>query len=229
MDDTQLMDRVDVKYALPEDCLQELLAAASSAYRVLEVEGVRATSYQTLYFDGKDRHCYLQHHNGKRNRYKVRKRRYESTAACFLEVKLKNSRGRTEKFRKPIERLSSELPPAETAYLVGKLPDQPTLQPALWTEFRRVTLVHREQPERVTLDWGVSFRCGEKERTFPGLAVVEVKQARDDRQTPVRRELRRWHVRPLRFSKYCVGTILLNPDVKCNRFRPTLRALMRVA
>lgn len=229
MDEARLMDRIDVKYALAEGRLEELLSVAAPDYRVLEVEGVRTTRYKTLYFDWQDRACYLQHHNGKRNRYKVRKRRYDSSGACFLEVKAKNNRGRTEKVRRPIGSLATELLPAEVAFLEETLQTTPRLQAAVLTEFRRITLVHCNQPERVTIDWDLSFQSGEQLKTFPGIAVIEVKQARDDRQTPLRRKLRTWHVRPLRVSKYCLGTVLLNPDLKSNRFKATLRALSQVA
>ena len=42
---------------------------------------------------------YHDHHNGKLNRYKVRRRRYIDTDTEFLEVKLKNNKKRTIKSR----------------------------------------------------------------------------------------------------------------------------------
>ena len=229
MENVELMNRVDAKYVGRQSLLNCLLESAAPHYRVLKVNDFRASPYKTLYFDGPDFQSYLQHHNGKLNRYKVRMREYGSSGAAFLEVKIKNSRGRTVKTRRRIDAISESFSENATAFLQSKIGCPAHLRPQLWTEFTRVTLGHKSCPERITIDCDLQFRSGDDATTLPDLSIIEVKQERDDRQTAIRRQLREQHVRPLSVSKYCLGTVLLNKDLKCNRFKSVLRALAKVA
>lgn len=229
IDSVALMNRVDVKYAFHDSLFPLLAERAAPAYRTLSVEGIRTSGYRTLYFDSPDFGCYIQHHNGKRNRYKVRMRQYQSSGACFLEVKVKNNRGRTVKSRMPIAAVVETLSAESKAFISSVLGACPELTPQLWTEFSRATWVHRNSPERITLDFDIRFRYESRETGVPGLAVAEVKQERDNWHTPLRSALREQRIRPLRVSKYCLGTMLLKPHLKHNRFNPTLRALRKIA
>ena len=60
------------------------------------------TADTTLYFDTPDRQMYAEHQRGRKNRQKIRVRRYESSGVSFLEVKRKNNKGRTDKKRMEI-------------------------------------------------------------------------------------------------------------------------------
>jgi len=228
MDSHALMNRVDTKYVLGTPHLRELLESVGRDYRVLSVETIRLSPYRTLYFDTRDYQCYLQHHNGKLNRRKFRIRQYQPSGACFLEVKAKNNKGRTDKRRMSIDQFEESLTPTSRDFIksiTGTLPD---LTPQLWSMFSRITLVNRLQPERVTLDLNLEFRTGEAQNNLPNIIIAEVKQERDDRRSPMRGHLRRQHVRPMRVSKYCLGTVLLQPQLKCNLFRSKLRAIRKI-
>ncbi|MCB0096807.1 MAG: VTC domain-containing protein, partial [Caldilineaceae bacterium] len=112
LNENRLQDRTDTKYLLHERQLLQALRNAVSEYRVLTVRAVQLQDYSTLYFDTPDFLHYLQHHNGKRSRYKVRCRRYESSALSFLEIKHKNSKNRMIKSRMEIKKISSSIAPA---------------------------------------------------------------------------------------------------------------------
>ena len=98
MDEVKLMNRTDTKFVFPRTILREILADLSKGYRVLEINGKRISTYQTLYFDTADFGYYLDHHNGVGNRFKVRIRNYVESDLFFLEVKNKY-KGRTDKKR----------------------------------------------------------------------------------------------------------------------------------
>ncbi len=225
MDGVSLMNRVDTKYALDEATLEAALATLADRYRVLQVEGVRRSPYSTLYFDTADRDCYRQHHNGKANRRKYRMRTYAATGVSFFEVKTKTNRGRTVKKRIPIPAIEPTLGPKQAA-LARSIAGQPVqLAPQLWTAFRRITLVARDAAERVTLDTDLEFQSDGRLERLDGAVIAEVKQERDDRDSPIRQRLRELHVRPLRVSKYCIGSALIDPSLKQNNFKKKLHAL----
>lgn len=225
MDGVSLMNRVDTKYVLDESDLATALESLVDRYRVLEIEGVRRSPYSTLYFDTASRDCYREHHNGKANRRKYRMRSYVSSGLSFFEVKTKTNRGRTIKKRVPIAGIQDSLSP-ESAALAQAIAGGPVaLSPQLWTSFRRITLVARDAAERVTLDTDLEFQAGGRVERLDGVVIAEVKQEKDDRDSPIRHQLRELRVRPLRVSKYCVGSALLDPSLKQNNFKAKLRSL----
>ena len=92
-----LMSRFDTKYLLPLHLLPLLLQKMEQEYTVLQVNSKKVHEYETQYFDTPSFRFYLQHHNKKLNRPKVRLRNYAQSNAAFLEVKYKNNKKRTEK------------------------------------------------------------------------------------------------------------------------------------
>ena len=99
------------------------------------------------------------------------------------------------------------------------------LVPRLWTSFRRITLVGRDTAERVTIDTDLRFNTGSKERRLDGVVIAEIKQERARRDSAIRLQLRDQGIRPLRMSKYCLGSALLDPTLKHNSFKAKLLAL----
>jgi hypothetical protein len=77
MDGVALMNRTDTKFMLSIIELEEILALLSDKYHVLEINGLRKNSYETLYYDTADFLFYRRHHSGKKNRYKIRKRKLQ--------------------------------------------------------------------------------------------------------------------------------------------------------
>ena len=229
MDTCKLLNRVDTKYVLGTHYLNCLLDSVQDAYRVLSVEAVRISPYRTLYFDTDDFQCYLQHHNGKLNRSKYRIREYLASGECFLEIKAKNNKGRTKKKRIQIGEIEECLSVNSEEFIKSVIGYVPHLIPQLWTSFSRITLVNRFRPERATLDLKLHFSDGYTQQVMPGLVVIEVKQERHDSQSPIKTSLRRIRIHPMRVSKYCLGTALLKPYLKSNRFKSKLRSIRKIA
>lgn len=229
MDSVSLMNRVDTKYVFSEAELVTLLEHIRHSYRVLTFENSRFTQYSNLYFDSPDFDCYIQHHNGKLNRRKYRMREYRSSGVCFLEIKHKSNKGRTIKSRMQIPSIEESFSEESLAFLRNQTGVDLDLQPKLWTNFSRITLVDNNASERITIDCGLEFRAGQQRSTLPGVVIAEVKQERASRNSEIRRQLHQQKVRPLRVSKYCLGTMLLNPQLKSNRFKPKLRAIRKIA
>ena len=99
MNGVALLNRQDTKFVFARRKLPALLSALQDDYRVLEVGGLRQMAYLTQYYDTADFDLYRTHHNGKRNRVKVRLREYRDSGLCFLEVKKKSNKGQTDKRR----------------------------------------------------------------------------------------------------------------------------------
>lgn len=223
-----LMNRVDTKFMLPTQVLEPCLPGLRHGYTVLDIDGCRRFGYDTLYLDTPNRQSFLDHHNGKLNRFKCRLRHYRQSQTTFLEVKKKTNRLRTEKNRVQVtpglsanESLSRFL----NEYL--GLPAA-GMQPALFVSYQRATLINRGGSERVTLDTQLTFHSPDRRRSvrLPNLAVVEIKYQRKSNGSPMRRCLGELGYRPVSFSKYCVGSSLLfSSDLKINRFKPLLRTL----
>jgi len=224
-----LMDRVDTKYLLDAAELDRCLSGLAAEYTVLEMNGCRGMAYDTLYFDTPGRQLYLDHHNGKLNRVKVRTRHYRATGERFLEVKVKTNKLRTSKQRMVLTGAAE--PDARTLrhFLQEQLGLPATrMLPALFVHYQRITLLSRTGHERVTVDTDICFEhTGRHQRIgLPGVALVEVKSLRHQRRSPVLDLLKRMGHRPVSFSKYCIGTALLCRGViKANRFKPVLSKL----
>jgi len=231
MDSIRLMNRIDSKYLTTERTLLGILEdAARRGYRALETEGTKISSYDTLYYDTPELQMFLDHHNRRLVRQKVRTRVYVGSGQTFLEIKRKNNHGRTKKKRTEIcpeafRTFSKD--PAATALLeqYSSIPAA-SLSPALETVFRRITLVNAAKTERLTIDTALCFinpRTG-REVSLQDAVIIELKQ--DGRAASEMREILLDHrVKPVRVSKYCIGTTLTDPEIKHNRFKPKIRLI----
>ena len=94
----KFMNRVDTKFPLRSEVLwQNILPEITDDYYIVEINGLRLMEYRTVYFDTPDNMFYTTHHNGKLDRFKVRKRMYVDTGVAYLEVKHKTNKGKTKK------------------------------------------------------------------------------------------------------------------------------------
>lgn len=231
MEGSALLNRIDCKYALPAARLPDVLRAVMPAYRVLEVEGHRLFTYCTRYFDTPDHRFYQDHHNGVANRVKVRCREYRETGARFFEVKRKVHGTHTEKYRRPIAEMFSELGADEYAEVHARYRRYPftALQATLDNRFHRATLVGTA--ERCTLDFDLDFQSlaeGGSAAEVAGLAIIEVKQVRASIRSEMARVLKTEGIYPCSISKYAYGTVLTTDAVKKNAFKATLRYVERM-
>jgi len=228
MDSIRLMNRIDTKYLTDVRTLMEVLErAAQSAYYVFEGDGRRIQEYHSMYYDTPSLQMYLDHHNRRLVRQKLRTRSYAS-GQTFLELKSKNNHGRTKKKRIEI---------APEQYLMKSLDDGPFAQwldgimtypragmsPSLETVFRRITLVNPQMTERSTIDIDLKFNNIRRANSagMGELAIIEVKQD-GNLPSPLRDILLECRVKPVRISKYCIGTAMTDDQVRRGRFKQKL-------
>lgn len=229
MDSVKLLDRVDTKFMFRAQQLSSLLERMMNDYYVLEISGKRYTNYETLYFDTEKFDLYLRHHNGKVNRFKFRARRYVESNLNFFEVKFKNNKGRTIKDRIKRPQIDMALSDASDE-LVRDISnvDPASLKAKLWINYRRMTFVSKHTEERLTIDTKLTFI--DERQTIPVLSLViaEVKRGNVREKSRFIDIMKEFHVKEKSISKYCLGVISLNSNIKQNNFKPTILYLKKL-
>lgn len=219
MNGVSLMKRVDTKFILSESQLLKVFSKIQKDYKVLEIDNERLMQYSTLYFDTQNKKCFKEHHNGKLNRYKIRMRKYLVSDLCFLEVKKKNNLGITNKTRRQIKDFETILSSDSKEFIYNSQINDLLLEPALYNNFNRITLVNKNYPERVTIDTNLSFKSANKEKIFDNLVVIEIKQEGKRLNTVMNKALKLMSILPTNFSKYCLGITNTFDNIKSNRFK----------
>ena len=227
MDRVKLLKRTDTKYLLSKTTLIELLPELLDYYFALEIKGKREASYQTTYLDTENKDYYFQHHQGKPKRHKVRFRKYIESDLSFLEVKLKH-KGTTDK-KRITSPFSFPMSKNQETFLQEWIPENPAdLKQILQNTFSRITLAHKTEEERVTIDFNLKFEDQNSEVDLSEPIIIEVKQSGLNRNSKINTLLRSKQIRPQRLSKYCIGCILLDDKLKYNRFKSRLLDLNKI-
>ena len=219
MDGVKLMNRTDTKFAFRLNQLEPLLKKMQAFYKVLDVNKERIQAYNSLYFDTNDRKFYIDHHNSRVNRNKIRFREYIGSGLTFLEVKLKNNKGKTIKKRVKVPKISSQLSAEQKAFIEKIIGRNLEVSAKQSIRFSRITFVHKEQKERLTIDVNLSFKNDEKKGDLKDIVIAEVKQERMSRSSDFMRIAKEMSILPMRLSKYCISTMQLHPNIKQNRFK----------
>lgn len=225
MQTVKLMNRIDTKFIADISILFPLLERASYyGYRVQTINNSPVNNYNTIYYDTYLCDMYLRHHNKQLERQKIRSRMYSESKMAFLEIKNKNNKGRTKKRRieLPLDQLQCFSDNKEAVVFVNSRSNYSMcdLMPQLKTSFDRITLVNKEKTERLTIDVNLKFDNiqNKKHVDLPGLLIIELKQDSLCR-SQMKGILIDLRVKPIKISKYCIGTVLTNPNVKNNRFK----------
>lgn len=158
----------------------------------------------------------------------MRFREYLGSGLVFLEVKRKTGRGRTDKKRIRVEAIPEAMSPEQQAFVSAAMGKEQPLQATLWNHFTRYTFVNRNAPERLTMDVGLTYADAANERPLGPVVIAELKQERADRTSPFVRIMRERVVAASGMSKYCVGMLLLEKNVKPNAFKAVLLKLHRL-
>ena len=222
MDGVKLMSRTDTKFAFKLSKLPALLSKLLPFYNILTIDGKVIHQYNSLYFDTNERKFYIAHHNSRVNRNKIRFREYVDSGLTFLEVKLKNNKGKTIKKRMKVDAISKELSKEQKIYIekiIGKSVDVTAKQ---WINFSRTTFVHKTQKERLTIDINLTFENEKESGDLKDIVIAEVKQERMSRSSDFIRIAKEMSILPIRLSKYCISTMQLWPSIKQNRFKKKL-------
>ena len=229
LDRVRLLDRKDTKFVFNQIDLPHILEKLKPFYRILEINNNRVYTYDTTYFDTDNFLFYVQHHNGSRNRFKVRFRKYSSNKKSYFEVKIKNNKNRTIKKRLKVDKMNEHLGNQEmdlVSKITGLSPSQIT--PKLDLEFSRITLTDNNFNERLTIDANLSAKNGTSNKLFDQLIISEIKQNKYNPKSDFIRILRNLKIQEIRFSKYCMGLLHINNNLKYNRFKPRLTQINKI-
>ena len=230
MSRVKLMNRVDTKFVVPLPVVTALLEWGADRYLMQEIEGKRNMPYFTRYFDTPDNRMYYEHERGKKNRRKIRIRRYEGTVGpAFLEIKDKNNKGRTSKKRVGLE---EGLPLAAYADFIAENSEyrEENLQPKIENRFNRLTLANPDWTERITIDTDLCFHnpVTEKDLSLQPVGIIEWKRDALAARSELAYRLHELRVSPGRFSKYIMGMALTDQTLRRNRIKPRIRNLEKI-
>jgi hypothetical protein len=228
-----LMTRRDRKYLVDLSLVPTLVDRLHADALVLEIDGRRQFGYESCYFDTPDLIAYLLAARRRPRRFKVRTRTYLDSDTRWLEVKVRDGRGRTRKSRIPWTaqcrgRLGAAGAAFVAAQLVGTVKDpEPVvahLAPTLTTQYLRSTLYLPDDAARLTIDESLeAWDVRGNGVVAPGLAIVETKGAGP--ACAADRILWSLGQRPIRVSKYATSLARMHPDLPATTWRPALRRL----
>jgi hypothetical protein len=236
MADIALLKRFDSKFVVPSSWIPFILSGLESECQLLKTCGTLHTLYDNIYFDDPANICLEDHLRGKGHRFKVRLRRYSSTSLVFLEVKERLHNGRTVKHRlqRSGDSFHPDLSASEQDFIAKILPHMRPLIPSLISSFDRITLANFTRGERITIDRDLKFEdTAGRTSSLEGLSIIELKQPRKSRNTPLH-DLLRSHPdrrgmlgRSMGVSKYAVARLRCNPTLQTRTYGATLRHLER--
>ena len=231
-----LQTRVDRKYVLGQHDAELVLDSLSSALaggvapRVLEIEGARGSSYESVYFDTPDLLSYRMAAHARRRRFKLRTRSYLDSEQSFLEMKTRGSRSTTVKDRLEYDFASSDILTRDgreyadaALHALGLTePRRLHLAPTLVTRYVRTTLFLGGSCSRATIDTDLRWKSSDgAELNRPGLVIMETKSG--SRTSEADRVLWAHGHRPTTISKFGTGLAALRPDLPSNKWARVLR------
>jgi hypothetical protein len=229
MDSVKLLDRTDTKFIFHSSRLPDIIASIKDHYKVLEIDNIRINDYETLYFDTLNFELYLRHHNEKLNRYKIRFRKYVNSNLHFFEIKHKNNKSRTIKSRVVRPEIELDIKEGAKKLLESKTSfEASTLLPKLWVNYSRITFVHKNFEERLTIDLNLTFKNGDNEKKFETLVIAELKRDKASSKSPFIDIMNACRIRENSISKYCLAVTQLFPDIKQNNFKPKILTLKKL-
>lgn len=215
----KLQKRVDDKFVLPISKINLLLDKIKNDYKILEINGERELKYHTTYFDTLQYDLYLNHHNRRFNRYKIRMRTYKVSNQSFLEIKRKNNKGQTIKSRMSIDRIGT-LTKKHYNYIKSIIPlSEGNLEKSIENSFCRITLVSFKTLERITIDFDLNFLFNNNESPVSHISIIEIKKEKKTISSPINKALKEMNIYPTGFSKYCIGMTYIHPEIKQNSFK----------
>ncbi len=230
METVKLMNRIDTKHIANVDLLIPLLEKMTTEYYIQEINGKRIAQYHTLYMDTPDTEMYLAHHNGRKVRQKIRIRDYEESNLSFFEIKNKNNKGRTKKKRVKLENAdfyhNGQVMELMDKYAKYKIDG---LIPQLENFFNRITLVNKDKTERLTIDLDLRFHHLNT-KAWSDLSKVMIIELKQDGNfsSHAKEILSSLRIHPNNISKYCIGSVLTNPELKNNRFKLQLTLINKI-
>lgn len=227
--DQFLMKRKEVKFFFSNQRLSQLLYELKPFFDVLEVEGKTLQKYDSYYFDTVGFDMYLNHHNRRVNRYKIRFRDYVDSKISFFEVKFKDNKRQTHKSRISVPFKSRELTPEVKAFLSQAYDkDISLLVHSISTSYERLTLVSKDRKARLTLDSNVVFKSKGAQKKLDNLTIMELKYSPQFNFNFYLKLFKNLALFRSPISKYCTGITYHNSKIKKNSFLQTLRKISSI-
>jgi len=227
-----MLERRDNKYVVQQALLRKAVGQLAEHFDILEIDGKRVFTYETCYFDDAERSNYFDQLHGRRQRCKVRTRRYADSGLCYVEFKLKDEDkgGVTikERLAYPLHKYGtldeSAWSHIRAAYRKLCASDfDRSLEPVVEIRYQRMTLVARQGGERMTIDQALVFEGLSGARTTgEQLFIVECKSANADGIAD--QILRGLGQEPIdSCSKYCIALAALGEVQEYDKFLPVLQ------
>ena len=117
-------------------------------YRILNINNKLIHDYKSLYYDTSENKFYLDHHNNRVNRNKIRFREYVDSGLVFLEIKTKNNKRKTIKKRMKVKSISDKLNFEQQDFINKIIGKEISVEPKQWINFYRMTFVHKKQKKK---------------------------------------------------------------------------------
>lgn len=226
-----LLERSETKYIIHTSQLVDLIASLKPSFSILTINGKEIFSYQNIYIDSDEYHCYNMHQSGgnEKWRYKIRTRHYVDSDVYFCEFKHKKWK-QLSKFRYQCTENEHGIFTDESREFCNgiyesvfkeTLPEN--LTPALNNSYKRITLCSKDFSEKMTIDVWFKFYDPRNKRyaKLENIAIVESKATTQPAFTaPMFEEL--WITSAKACSKYCLGLILTKNVDKYSHFQHTL-------
>ena len=104
------------------------------------------------------------------------------------------------------------------------------IHPIVRNKFHRITLVNYGKTERLTIDYDVQFHNIETSRDANTGQLVIIELKRDGNvYSPILEILRQLRIKPSGFSKYCIGNVMTNKNIKQNVFKQKLVRIRKLS
>jgi hypothetical protein len=222
-------ERIDIKFFFSLKLLPWLISEIKDEYKILKVEDTLIQPYKTVYYDTPGLKLYLDHHNGKLNRYKLRKRLYITNNISFAEIKFKSNKGVTFKKRISTDHNLEDLTPEDRLFFSKNsnlLPE--SLFPQATNYFNRITLVSISEKERITMDFNLVLERHGMQANLGHLVIAEVKKQRNEPPTLIEIKLHELGIKSSSFSKYSTAIAMIEEHTKNNNFKIKIREYNKV-
>lgn len=217
-----LLNREDRKFIFTINQLPEVLKDCLETYYLLNIDNTKIFNYRNWYYDTPGLLFYRQHHAGKANRCKIRKRLYVNSGLSFIEIKHKTNKDKTIKHR--LKAVSID---AATHFIQQHAGyDAAVLTQSIEINYNRITLLHKTKPEKITFDINLAYNQNELQSRFDNLVIAEVKTERCDTSF-FKSIMKKYGEREDSFSKYCVGLISINGQIKHNNFKQLYQKILK--
>ena len=223
LEDDILLNRKEIKFYFSKTILPSILKELHDEFDIVSFNKDLIQEYHSVYYDSSYRH-YLDHHNKRKNRYKIRFRNYKESNLWFLEIKHKQNNGVTLKQRIEIPSNSINIfHPRNQAFLNEFYPrGVQGLEETISTSYFRSSFISKSKQSRITIDTNLSLMCKNQLVKFDELVVLELKFQSAFPYHTFRRMMKDYKIFPESISKYCLGICYLKQNVKKNNFKQKL-------